>query len=932
MLRITVSKNAKAASKYFDEGLSKQDYYSEKNEIVGKWHGKLAHEFGLSGEVSKEDFEKLASNINPSTNEQLNVRDSDSRRAGYDFTFSAPKSVSLIYSLTGDKEILSAFEASVQKSMMEVEKDMQTQKGQGKNKEYQTTSNIAYAAFTHFNARPVDGIPDPHLHQHCYVFNTTKNEEKDRYQAIEVGTVKGNAPYYEALFHSELATNLQKIGYAIERDEHNFQIKGFDKETIDKFSNRTREIEDKAQELGISYSEDKGALGAKTRADKSKGLSNDVLEKRWQERLTEAEKEKVFSAKNNDNNDDKKEITASQTLDYALSHALERQSTISEKRMLGEALKRGIGQVSADEIKKEYDQRSDILSKTDKRTKDKDITTRQALEEEKKLIHSVRAGRGNYEAINTSYEIQNKQLSDEQSHAVNHALRSKNFITIITGGAGTGKTWSIKEVAQGVEASGKSFHAFAPSADASRGVQREEGFNDATTIASLLQDEKLQSKIKDGVMWIDESGMVGNKTMNQLIDVAKTQNARILLTGDTKQHNSVERGDAMRIIQDYGGTMPAFITKIHRQKTDEYKNAVKWLSEGKVEKGYDKLEQMGAIKEVVDMNSLKQQVATEYADAAGKKENVMVVATTHAQGAEATKAIRHKLKEQGTIEQQDHTYTVHKDKSYTDAQKQDSANFQKGMSIQFHQNAAGGFKRGNTYDIIGQDKKGNVLVSIAGADEKKKESMVLPLDHSQRFSVYEKQKIGLAIGDKIRITKNGSSNENKRLNNGDLMTIHGFDKGGNVLAFKGKSSKNLMTLDKDYRNLTHGYYTTSPASQGKSVDKVIVMQSSASGKASSKEQFYVSASRGKFSISVYTDDKQYLLRSVKQSTTRTTAMDIAAQSPSLKDKHKRKEHIFKVAVSKSKEMWHKSKEYIGNVNQKIMSNVKQVSGPAPARK
>lgn len=540
--------------------------------------------------------------------------------------------------------------------------------------------------------------------------------------------------------------------------------------------------------------------------------------------------------------------------------------------MLGEALKRGIGQVSADEIKREYGIRKDILSKTDQRTKDKIITTREALDEEKKLIHSVRAGRGNHEPINKSYEVQNKQLSDEQAHAVNHALNSRDFITIITGGAGTGKTWSIKEVAQGVEASGKSFHAFAPSADASRGVQREEGFKDATTIAALLQDEKLQSKIKDGVMWIDESGMVGNKTMNQLIDVAKNQNARILLTGDTKQHNSVERGDAMRIIQDYGGTMPAFIKKIHRQKTDQYKSAVKHLSEGKVEKGYEKLDKMGAIKEVVDMNSLKTQVASEYADAAHKKENILVVATTHAQGAEATKAIRHKLKEQGALEMKDKAFTIHKDKSYTEAQKQDSANFQKGMSIQFHQNAAGGFKRGSTYDVMGFDKKGNVLVSAAVANEKKTESMVLPLKHSQRFSVYEKQEIGLAIGDKIRITKNGMSNEKKRLNNGEIMTVHGFDKGGNVLAFKGDKAKNIITLDKDYRNMTHGYYTTSPASQGKSVDKVIVMQSSASGKASSKEQFYVSASRGKFSISVYTDDKQYLLKSVKQSTTRTTAM------------------------------------------------------------
>ena len=74
------------------------------------------------------------------------------------------------------------------------------------------------------------------------------------------------------------------------------------------------------------------------------------------------------------------------------------------------------------------------------------------------------------------------------------------------------------------------------------GVQREEGFKDAETIAAFLQNKQLQEKVKDGVIWVDEAGMVGNKTMNQVINVAKEQNARILLTGDIKQHNAVESG------------------------------------------------------------------------------------------------------------------------------------------------------------------------------------------------------------------------------------------------------------------------------------------------------------------------------------------------------------------------------------------------------
>ncbi|MCB0852840.1 MAG: relaxase domain-containing protein, partial [Bacteroidetes bacterium] len=71
MFQITVSKDAKSATKYFEEGLSKQDYYSEKQEIKGRWHGEMAERLGLSGEVTKSEFEKLASNINPESDEKL---------------------------------------------------------------------------------------------------------------------------------------------------------------------------------------------------------------------------------------------------------------------------------------------------------------------------------------------------------------------------------------------------------------------------------------------------------------------------------------------------------------------------------------------------------------------------------------------------------------------------------------------------------------------------------------------------------------------------------------------------------------------------------------------------------------------------------------------------------------------------------------------
>ena len=180
------------------------------------------------------------------------------------------------------------------------------------------------------------------------------------------------------------------------------------------------------------------------------------------------------------------------------------------------------------------------------------------------------------------------------------------------------------------------FGAFAPSSAASRQVQRDDGFENATTIAELLKSPKLQESVKDGVIWVDEAGMVGNKTMNQVIKVAKEQNARILLTGDIKQHGSVERGDALRIIEKFGGIKPARISKIQRQKNVDYREAVKTISNGNIEKGYLALEQMGAIKETDDFEQTRANVAQEYANCIKAKENVLIVATTHNQGKAVT--------------------------------------------------------------------------------------------------------------------------------------------------------------------------------------------------------------------------------------------------------------------------------------------------------
>ncbi|MEN0047454.1 MAG: AAA family ATPase [Bacteroidota bacterium] len=543
-------------------------------------------------------------------------------------------------------------------------------------------------------------------------------------------------------------------------------------------------------------------------------------------------------------------------------------------------------------------------------------TTQKALEEEKQLILNTRKGKGAFTPIAENYQCKNDLLTAEQKKAVQHALKSKDFVSIITGGAGTGKTWSIKEVAQGVKEQGLAFLAFAPSASASRGVQRADGFSNATTIAELLQSKKLQEQSKNGVIWIDEAGMVGNSTMNQIMEVAKTQNARILLTGDARQHGAVERGDALRIMQKYGGLEPAYISKIQRQKGSDYKQAVKQISDGNIAKGYQALDAMGAIKENEDIGLQLKDLSKEYVRAIQSRESVLVVATTHKQGKLVTYALRNELKEQGLLEQKGKEFTTQRNLSYTQAQKQDANLYEKGMCVQFIQHERG-FKRGGKYEITGKDDKGNILVTAIGKDAvEKKKDLILPLNKAKKFSVYETEKLELAKGDQIRITQNGfslgrSAKEKKRLNNGKLLEVKGFDEKGNILASTGKME---LVLDKSYGNFTHGYYTTSPASQGKSVNRVLIVQNAASGRASNQEQFYVSASRGKFAISIYTDDKSNLLGNIQRSSARLTALEIAPskapQKAPTKNKLQTINQIAKVGLSTVSSAWKKTKSML----------------------
>jgi conjugative relaxase-like TrwC/TraI family protein len=219
MLFITPASDTKQAKDYFTQHMERSDYYlKDSPEIAGQWHGLGAELMGLSGTVDKERYFALCDNRNPITGKQLTPHTKGNRRVLYDFTFDAPKSVSLAYELGGDDRILDAFRQAVRDTMGEMEASVMTRVRAGKRDETRASANMVWAEFIHRTTRPVDGLPEPQLHCHAAAFNMSFDPVEEKWKAAEFSNLVRDKGYYQAAFHSRLSENLRTLGYGIERD------------------------------------------------------------------------------------------------------------------------------------------------------------------------------------------------------------------------------------------------------------------------------------------------------------------------------------------------------------------------------------------------------------------------------------------------------------------------------------------------------------------------------------------------------------------------------------------------------------------------------------------------------------------------------------------------------------------------------------------
>ena len=807
--------------------------------MTGIWNGKGAKLLGLSGTVEKSEFDHLCDNRNPDSGEQLTLRNSAGRTVGYDFNFHVPKGLSVAYEVMGDERILSAFNKAVDQTMQEIEQDAATRIRKHYSNMNRQVGNMVWAKFVHKTARPVDGIPDPHLHAHCFVMNALFDDKENAWKAGQFREIKRDARYFEAAFHARLAADVKALGYTIEKRGKNWDIAQVPEAIASKFSRRTELIEKLAEKKGISDAQMKAELGASSREKKDSELSMPELRAIWIKRLSD-EETNVLQIKPAQPIELEPQQNAA-SMRHAIEHSFERSSAVPKRHVLAEALRHGVGNVSVEGVAQELERQKVIVREVGNRQM---ATTAKVLAEEKAMLTFVKEGRNSQQPLVTEWDQKREWLNKDQREAVGQLLASKDRVAVIRGGAGTGKTTLMSEAIEAIENQGTPVFTFAPSAEASRGVLAAEGFN-ATTVAELLVSEKLQNDVAKAVLWIDEAGLLSSKQLKGVLDIAKAQGNRVVLSGDPKQHQSVERGSVLQMLEEEGAVMPIIVQKIERQK-GSYKTAIEHLSVGNTKQGLDELQQLGWLKEIENDDERWKAMAIDYADQIAKGNSTLVVAPTHAESAQATERIREELKARALIGKKDFQFKQLKPVHFTTAEKRDPSLINSEDVLVFHQNIPG-IKRGISVKAIPE------ILSKA-------------IQYPDRFSVYRDSQIEISKGDKIRITRGGKTlDEKHRLYNGNVFQVKRFDRKGNLVL------KNGWKLDKDFGHITMGYVSTSHASQGKTVDHVFVVESSTSFAAAGKEQLYVSVSRGRKKATIYTDSIEEFREAVSRSQERITA-------------------------------------------------------------
>jgi conjugative relaxase-like TrwC/TraI family protein len=897
MLNISKPLSARQAQTYHAKEFTaaEQNYWKQGDTIQGEWHGRLAEQFGLSGAVGAEEFARLSEGQHPETGNQLvlhravhEYRNSDGKtvspvehRAGWDATFSAPKSISLTALVGGDDRVREAHREAVNVALNELER--YTQARIGGNHPAESTGQFVAAKFEHDTARPVDGYAAPQLHTHVVIFNMTEREN-GKMRALQPHSLFESQQFATAVYQSHLTYKLRSLGYEIEAGKSGApDIKGYTQEYLDASSPRRQQIEEALSRSGFTGPE-AAQIAAHNTRDKKVILSPDQILAAHRQIanefgnladrvVAEARERRKEQAHERPEHDRRQQVREAVT--FARDKGFEREAVVDERALYVNALRRGMGEMTYPEVRASFEAR--IASGEFKemagngQEAGRRFTTAATIKAENDIVQKVRDGQNRAPQI-TSIEFavplteSRPHFNTAQKRVVEEVLTSRDQVQGLQGRAGSGKTSVLSLIREGAEQNGYAVEGFAPTSRAAKQL-RDAGMK-ADTLQRFLASGGLQAAgdpASKHLYMLDESSLTSTQQMRDFLNKIGPPD-KVLLIGDTRQHQGVDAGKPFEQLQE-AGMRTAQLDQIMRQKDPELLKAVEHLSNNETAIGVEMLAQQGRITEIVDPQERIAAIAKSYAE---RPENTLIVSPDNASRRAINQAVRQELQSLGLVDKADHSIRVLAPRNdMTGADREWANRYEPGDVLHYTRGSKEHDIESKSYaKVVAVNPKENLLTV------QKQDGQQVTYDPSRLrgIAAYCEIEREFAIGDKIQFT---APNRDLQIANRDIGTIQSIGEGNKISVRMDGAKDRIVRFDADeMRHFDHGYAVTSHSSQGLTSERVIVnMDTEVHPELISSRFAYVSVSRASHDAQVFTNDAANLAESLSRDVSKVSAID-----------------------------------------------------------
>jgi ATP-dependent exoDNAse (exonuclease V) alpha subunit len=721
----------------------------------------------------------------------------------------------------------------------------------------------------------VDGYSAPQLHTHTVIFNIAETADGNT-RALQPQELYKTQQYATAVYRSELAARLQGMGYEIERGEHGQpEIKGYTREYLEASSPRRQQITGQMEAEGRS-----GAEAAQVAAHKTRGAKLDLNPAEVQAQHRDLARkhghqpqhviEEAQGRPGIELEPEQAQRVARSSVTHARERGTERTAVVEERALLRDALKHGMGETRLPEVRAEFERRvtSQELIEVGRKAglAGRAFTTSEMQGYEREIIERMKMGQGNREVLADGQVRQqtmerHPHLSVSQRNAVEEVLTSRDRMMALEGVAGGGKTTSLAAVREAAVSAGYEVEGLAPTSRAAQKLA-EAGMGTETLQRHLTRGDRADDRQRR-LYIVDESSMASTRQMHTFIELLK-ENDRVLFVGDVRQHEAVEAGRPYAQLQE-AGLRTARLDEIIRQKDPALKEVVEQLARGDVREAISNLNGQGRVHEIGDRSERIAEIAREYVR---QPENTLVVSPDNESRREINSQIHRAMQGVGQVKDEEHAVRVlNARQELTGADRQHARNYEAGDVIRYSKGSKLlGLEPGEYAKVVRTNENENtVTVERTSGQELSYDPRRL-----QGVTVYREAERTFAEGDRVQMT---APYHEQKLANRELGTVERIDGKGN-LALRMDSGREAEFNIRQHPHLDYGYAVTSHSSQGQTADRVLVHVDleQAHGQLLNSRMAYVSVSRAKFDVQMYTNDAKTLGQELSRDVTKATAL------------------------------------------------------------